>query len=97
MMKEETAKRIENFKNEIGNRPFTEKEIKGIVSLSTLYKYKLIKSVEVEVYREEVTLDELINTVNDMMGEDCYGCEGYYKREGNKIFYVRTDWRYVFK
>ena len=97
MMKEETARKIEALREKVNNGYFTKKDAKGIVSITTLRKYDLIESVEVETAREEITIDELIKDVNEMIGEDCYGMEGYYERVDDKIFYVLKEWGYRFK
>lgn len=94
MMREETARKIEMLKEKVGDGIFREKDVKGFVSMSTLWKYKLIESV---VERQEVTLDELIQDANEMIGEDCYCAVGYYEREGDKIFFCIDEDRYRFK
>lgn len=97
MMMEETARKIEILKEKVGDRHFTKADCKGIVSPQTLKKYNLIESVEVEVEREEYTLEELLNEINEMIGEDCYGMEGEFILENGKIFYIRKEWGYKFK
>lgn len=97
MMKEETARKIEALREKVGNGFFSKRDCEGIVSISTLRKYNLIESVEVEVERKEVSLDELINEINEMIGEDCYGMDGEYINENGKIFYTRKEWGYKFR
>ena len=97
MMKEETMRKVETLKEKANNGYFTKKDARGIISITTLKKYDLIETVEVETVRYEVSIDELIADINSMIGEDCYGCEGYYERVDNKIFFVRKEWGYKFK
>lgn len=97
MMKEETARKIEVLREKVGNGFFSKRDCEGIVSISTLRKYNLIESVEVEIERREVSLDELINEINEMIGEDCYGMDGEYINENGKIFYTRKEWGYKFR
>lgn len=97
MMMEETARKIEILREKVGDRHFTKRDCKGIVSPQTLKKYNLVETVEVETVREEYTLDELIDEINNMIGEDCYGMEGEFIHENNKIFYIVREWGYKFK
>lgn len=97
MMKEETARKIEILREKVGNGFFSKKDCKGIVSISTLKKYKLIESVEGEVERREYSLDELIVEINGMIGEDCYYMDGEFINENGKIFYSRKEYGYRFR
>ena len=96
-MKEETARKIEILKEKVGNGFFLEKDCKGIVSISTLKKYNLIETVEEEVERTEYSLDELIEEINGMIGDDCYAMTGSFINENGKIFYTRKEYGYRFK
>lgn len=96
MMKEETRKNIEVLRNKLRNEMFTKEDVRGIVSIQTLKKYDLIETTS-ETYSEEVSLEELIEDINSMMGEDCYYCEGQYIQRDGKIFYERTKYGYKFK
>lgn len=93
MMREETARKIEALREKVGNGIFRERDVKGYVSISTLRKYGFISSA---TERKEVSLDELLTKVNEMIGEDCYGMEGWYEREGEKIFFCNDYDRYRF-
>ncbi len=93
MMREETARKIEMLKEKVGNGIFHERDVKGYVSISTLRKYGFITSA---TERTEVSLDELIAEINDMIGEDCYCATGWYEREGDKIFFCNDYDRYRF-
>lgn len=97
MMREETARNIEILREKVGNRPFCDRDCKGIVSISTLRKYNLIEHVTIEVERKELSLDELIAEINDMVGEDCYYCDGEYINDNGRIFYIRNEDGYRFK
>ena len=99
MMKKETQQRFENLKKFFGDRLFIEKDLynevpdNAYVSMSTLRKYNLVECVEVEV-RKEYSVDDLIAEINEMIGEDCYGGTGHFQREGDKIFFVDSYYRY---
>ena len=97
MMRDETMKKIETMREKAVNGFFTERMAKGIVSISTLKKYNLIETTYMEVERREITIDELIENINGMIGEDCYYCDGRYERVNNKIFYIREEYGYKFK
>lgn len=89
-----TAERINKFKNEINNQPFKESDlITYNVSIQTLFKYGLIEHTEKIT---EISLDELITEINEMMGYDCCDMTGYYTREDDKIYYHEVDY-YKFK
>jgi hypothetical protein len=94
MMREETRRNIELLREKVGNGIFRSADTKGLVSISTLRKYDLIKSA---VERTEVSLDELIDEINDMIGEDCYCAVGYFERVGDKIYFCNDEDRYIFK
>jgi len=102
MMKKETQQRFEKLKEFFGDKLFSERELldnvpaEAYVSMSTLRKYDLIECVEVE-NAKEYSLDELINEINSMIGEDCYGGTGQFIREGDKIFFVDYYYRYKLK
>ena len=72
MMREETARKINELKAEVGNKMFSEEEASKFVSIQTLKKYSLIEAVK-EVNREEVSIEELVAEVKSMLGQDCYG------------------------
>lgn len=97
MMREETAKKIEELRAKVGNKLFFTEDCAGIVSVSTLKKYNLIETVQEEVERREYSLDELIEEINGMIGEDCYGMEGSFINENGKIFYSRKAFGYKFR
>lgn len=97
MMREETARKIEELRAKVGNRFFSKRDCEGIVSISTLRKYNLIESVEEEVERREYSLDELIVEINGMIGEDCYGMDGEFINENGRIFYSRKEYGYRFR
>ena len=96
MMKKETAERIEALRNKVGNELFNKDAVENYVSISTLKKYDLIETVTI-ANKKEVSVDDLINEINSMIGEDCYGMEGEYVRENNKIYYVTYRYGYKFK
>lgn len=95
MMRKETVAKIETLKGIVGERTFSEKETKGIISLQTLKKYGLIETCKI-VEKEEVSLEELVSTINEMIGEDCYGMEGEYVVEEGKAYYVTHYYCYRF-
>ena len=102
MMKKETQQRFERLKEFFGDRLFSEEELsdnvpaKAYVSMSTLRRYDLVECVEVEI-EKEYSLDELINEINDMIGDDCFGMTGQFIRDGDKIFFVDYYYRYKLK
>ena len=96
MMRKETMRKVEELKAKVGNNVFNEMDCIGIISITTLRKYNLIENA-VEVMKEEVSLDELINEVNNMIGGDCYGMEGEYINENGKIYYVSHIEGYKFR
>lgn len=67
MMKEETARKINELKAEVGNKMFSKEEASKFTSIQTLKKYNLIETVK-EVNREEVSIEELVAEVNSMLG-----------------------------
>lgn len=97
MMREETAKKIEELRKKVGNRLFFTGDCAGIVSVSTLKRYNLIETVQEEVERREYSLDELIDEINEMIGEDCYDMEGSFINENGRIFYLRKAYGYKFR
>ena len=102
MMKTETQQRFEKLKEFFGDRLFSEEELldnvpaEAYVSMSTLRRYDLVECVEVEI-EKEYSLDELIDEINDMIGDDCFGMVGQFIREGDKIFFVDYYYRYRLK
>jgi len=97
MMKEETARKIEELRKKVGNGLFFPADCVGIISISTLAKYNLIENAEEVVEKREYSLDELIEEINEMIGEDCYDMEGSFVNENGRIFYVRKAYGYKFK
>ena len=81
-----TIRKINTFKKIMKGQPFTKEDLEAnnCVTLQTLEKYNLVRSEDVKV---EVSIDELIETINDMIGWDCYEMTGYYSKEGDKIYY----------
>ena len=97
MMREETARKINELRAEVGNKMFSKEEASRFVSIQTLKKYSLIKAVK-EVNREEVSIEELVAEVNSMLGEDCYGYNpGEYIYEDGKVYLETTSYGYRFK
>ena len=102
MMKKDTEQRFEKLKEFFGEKLFTEKNLlndvpaEAYVSMTTLRKYDLVECVKVEI-KKEYSLDELIDEINGMIGEDCYGGTGQFQREGDKIFFVDYYYRYKLK
>ena len=97
MMKEETARKINGLKAEVGNKMFSKEKASKFVSIQTLKKYSLIEAVK-EVNREEVSIEELVAEVNSMLGQDCYGyTPGEYIYEDGKVYLETTSYGYKFK
>ena len=97
MIKEETARKINELKAEVGNKMFSKEEASKFVSIQTLKKYSLIEAVK-EVNREEVSIEELVAEVNAMLGQDCYGYNpGEYIYENGKVYLETTSYGYKFK
>lgn len=92
MMREETARNIDALRTKVGDGIFRGKDAKGYVSISTLRKYKLITSA---TERQEVSIDDLINTINELI--DGYTeMTGWCEREGDKIYFCDDYDRYKF-
>ena len=97
MMKEETARKINELKAEVGNKMFSKEQASKFVSIQTLKKYSLIEAVK-EVNREEVSIEELVAEVNSMLGQDCYEYNpGEYIYENGKVYLETTSYGYKFK
>ena len=102
MMKKETQQRFERLKEFFGDRLFSEKELlddvpaEAYVSMSTLRRYNLVECIKVE-NKKEYSLDELIDEINDMIGDDCFGMVGQFQREDDKIFFVDYYYQYKLK
>ena len=97
MMKEETARKINELKAEVGNKMFSKEEASKFISIQTLKKYNLIETVK-EVNREEVSIEELVAEVNSMLGQDCYEYNpGEYIYEDEKVYLETTSYGYKFK
>ena len=92
-MRKKTEQKINEFKNQTGGYPFKERDLEGYISIQTLFKYDLIEPAEIVT---EISIDDLIRKINGMIGEDCYNMIGYYKREGDKVYY-HEDGYYKFK
>jgi hypothetical protein len=58
-------------------------------------RYGVVEKIEIE-NKKEFSIDELIDEINEMIGEDCYGGTGQFIREGDKIFFVDYYYRYQF-
>lgn len=101
MMTAETKKRIAELKKFFGDKPFSKEDLLYrasydiYVSLNTLLRYEVIKRIKIDNIKE-YSLDELIEEVNEMIGEDCYGGTGQFVRKGDKIFFVDSYYRYQF-
>ena len=72
------------------------------VSLSTLLRWGFVEPVSVEK-KIEYSLEELLDTINSIISEDYYDCDGDFDCDGRfitengKIFYVRYFQKYRFK
>ena len=99
-MKNETIEKIEKLRVKVGDKAFTKEATYGIISMNTLYRYDLVEKV-VTKNRTEVTLEELIEDVNSMIGEDCWfdaqGHDYYYEQDNGKIYYVDEFTAYKLK
>ena len=101
-MRENTRIAIKKLKNFFGDTKFTKEDllyrapIEIYVSLNTLLAYDVVERIKVE-YRQEYTIDMLIDEINEMIGEDCYGETGEFIREGEKIYFVDYNYFYKFK
>lgn len=101
MMTAETKRRIAELKKFFGDKPFSREDLLYsapydiYVSLNTLLRHEVIKRIKVDNIKE-YSLDELIDEINSMIGEDCYGGTGQFIREGNRIFFVDSYYRYQF-
>ena len=96
-MRENTRIAIKKLKEFFGDRKFTKEDLLYrtpatiYVSLNTLLTYDMVERIKVE-YRQEYTVDML-----EMIGEDCYGGTGQFVREGEKIYFVDSNYFYKFK
>jgi len=101
-MTEQTKIKIAQLKEFFGDKKFSKEDLlyrtptEIYVSLSTLLTYGAVEKIEVE-YCKEYTVDMLIDEINSMIGEDCYGGTGEFIREGKKIFFVDYNYFYKFK
>ena len=101
-MRENTRIAIKKLKEFFGDRKFTKEDLLYrtpatiYVSLNTLLTYDMVERIKVE-YRQEYTVDMLIDEINEMIGEDCYGGTGQFVREGEKIYFVDSNYFYKFK
>ena len=101
MMKAETARKIAELKKFFGNKLFSKDDLMYsvpyniYVSVDTLLRHGVVKKIEIE-NKKEFSIDELIDEINEMIGEDCYGGTGQFIREGDKIFFVDYYYRYQF-
>lgn len=101
MMTAETKRRIAELKKFFDDKPFSKEDLLYrapydiYVSLNTLLRNQVIKRIEVDNIKE-YSLDELIDEINSMIGEDCYGGTGQFIREGDKIFFVDSYYHYQF-
>ena len=101
-MRENTRITIKKLKEFFGDRKFTKEDLLYrtpatiYVSLNTLLAYEAVDRIKVE-YRQEYTVDMLIDEINEMIGEDCYGGTGQFVREGEKIYFVDSNYFYKFK
>ena len=101
MMTAETKRRIAELRKFFGDKPFSKEDLLYhapydiYVSLNTLLRHQVIKRIQIDNIKA-YSLDELIDEINSMIGEDCYGGTGQFIREGNRIFFVDSYYRYQF-
>ena len=101
MMTAETKRRIAELRKFFGDKPFSKEDLLYhapydiYVSLNTLLRHEVIKRIKIDNIKE-YSLDELIEEVNEMIGEDYYGGTGQFVRKGDKIFFVDSYYSYQF-
>lgn len=101
MMMKETARKIEALRKEFAGKSFNKWELmdsENYVSLSTLFKYDMIRKVDSK--KEEITLEELVEIANrgieceyDMNEWDGFNIE-LINGKPYKVFWKRE---YMFK
>lgn len=90
MMATATRNEIDRLHATFAGTEFTEYELAKIanVSISTLLKYNAVERVVTENYIP-VTLEELVQRLNDCAGDDCYGADWEYTVINNQAFEVK--------
>lgn len=71
MTNEELNRKVELLKKKVGNELFTSDDCYGITTIKTLLKYNVVELVEKETIKE-YTVEEVVDLLNEMDGEDCY-------------------------
>ena len=91
MMNKNTAQVIEAM-NAYKGQAMTEVEwvdlLNNRISFGTFKKYALTK--EIKVVKTEVSLENLVEMLNDCAGNDCYDCDWHYVVENGKAYEVNT-------
>ena len=96
MMRQETEVKSATLKTIVGNNVFSEDETQGIITIRTLKKYGLIETIRI-VHRDEYTLEEIVNELNSMIGQDCYGYpDGEYIIDNGKVYFETVSYAYRF-
>lgn len=67
----EMERKLVLLKEKVGNRIFNRRACEGITSIQTLKKYNLVEWCE-EKKITEYTLEEIVDALNDTIGQDCY-------------------------
>lgn len=98
MMNKNTAQVIEAM-NAYKGQSMTAKEwtdlLDNRLSFNTFRKYALAGETEVRTIKTEVSLENLVEMLNDCAGNDCYGCDWHYIVENGKAYEV--DFLYYYK
>lgn len=90
-MLKETREKLERAMKDFAGKVFNEESLRKYdyekheyiyPSLSTLKRYKLVENIS---GKEELTVEDLVNLLNDFDDRD------YYKIEGGKIFRIWND------
>lgn len=71
MKTEELNRKVNLLKEKVGNEVFTREDCRGITTPETLIKYEVAEKVEYEEVKE-LTIEEVVEMLNKMDGEDCY-------------------------